>query len=472
MRRKISFSIITLLVLGIAYSSEARVDSLTGGLEVGFEMDNRTNKIEDTENSNILKNDDRNRFITTPSLHFKSDDTKDGIDFKYAPGLKYDLNGKGTDVDHKLDLSIQRSLLKECQIKISDLYVNTDDTLRTSDVSNGETPSGSVFSSSGDQISNELGRRRYINNTASLISKYTYLEDSLVTLGYTYSVLRNDDTAIAGGYQDYDKHDGLFSVSYRLNPEWKTILGGQYIRGLYGEQDLAPTTVLSRDLVQYVGDMTLESYIFSKNTLSLSYQYLGTKYDETTRNDSDIQQATLGWKQDVSPHTKFDLGAGPAYEKTEEREAQWGYNAHAKLNHSLEHGKLDLGIEKAFGQDNFSGTNESGFIDFWKVNGGFTHELYKDLSWNVFASYKDEDHQKSIASTDTTATTADSSTQDTYNKKIYENGVKIKYSFWHWYTATAGYTFSRQESDSKDLIDFDEHRVYLSLGVEKELLRW
>jgi hypothetical protein len=90
----------------------------------------------------------------------------------------------------------------------------------------------------------------------------------------------------------------------------------------------------------------------------------------------------------------------------------------------------------------------------------------------VFASYKDEDHQKFIASTESTTTTTDNSNQGTYNKKKYENGVKIKYSFWHLYTATAGYTFSRQESDSKDLIDFDEHRIILSLGGENELLRW
>jgi hypothetical protein len=307
MRREIFFTIIPLLILGITCSLEAGVDSLTAGLDFVLDIDNRNNKTtEDSGKSTLAKqDDDYNRFITTPSFHFKSDDIKDGIDFKYAPGLKYDLNGNGTDVDHKLDLSIQRLLLKKWQIKVSDLYVNSDDTLQIADAasSSGDNTSGSASGSSGDQISNELGRRRFINNTASLISNYTYLEDSLVTLGYTYSVLRNDDTAIADGYQDFDKHDGLISVSYRFNPDWKTTLGGQYIRGLFGDQELASTTFLSKDLVQYAGDMMLESYIFSKNTFSLSYQYLGTKYDETTRNNSDIHQATVGWKQEVSPHT-------------------------------------------------------------------------------------------------------------------------------------------------------------------------
>jgi hypothetical protein len=476
MRIGIFVNIIPLLVLGIACSSEARVDSLTAGLDFALDIDSRNNKTtEDIGKSTLAKqDDDYNRVITTPSFHFKSDDLKDGIDFKYAPGLKYDLNGNGMDVDHKLDLSIRRLLLKEWQIKVSDLYVNSDDTLQIADAtsSSGDTTSGSASGSSGDQISNELGRRRFINNTASLITNYTYLEESLVTLGYTYSVLRNDDTAIADGYEDYDKHDGLFSVSYRLNPEWKTILGGQYIRGLFGGQEPASTS-LSSDLVQYVGGMTLESYVFAKNTLSASYEFLGTRYDKTTRNDNDIHQGTLGWKQEVSPRMKFDLGGGPTYLKTETQEAKSGYNAYANINYSLsEHGKFDCGVKKGFSQDNFSGTSNGGLIDSWQVSGGLTYELYKGLSSRLFASYKNEDH----LDTGATSTSATSSTQDAilnpYTKKIYESGIKVTYKFWELYTATAGYTFSRQDSDSSQAINFDEHRVYLSLGFQEEFLQW
>ena len=50
--------------------------------------------------------------------------------------------------------------------------------------------------------------------------------------------------------------------------------------------------------------------------------------------------------------------------------------------------------------------------------------------------------------------------------------IKTKYSFCRWFSATAGYTYSRQDSDNVQLIDYNEHRVYLTLGAEKELLRW
>jgi hypothetical protein len=481
MKNGISFSILSLLLLGIACLSEARVDSLTGGLDVALDIDRRTNKSnsESTTTSTTTLDEDYNKLVTTPFLRFTSKDVKDSIDFKYAPGLKYDLDGKGNKVDHRLDLSVQRSLVKEWQIKISDLYINTDDSTQTLSASNGDTASEGTANTSTDQISNELGRRRFWNNNASFLSNYTYLQDSLLTLGYTYSVLRNDETgtSVTGGYQDYDKHEGLLSVSYSLNPEWKTIFGGKYIRGLYDVQE-SSTTALSSDLVQYLGNMTLESYIFAKNTLSASYEYLGTKYDETTRNDNDIHQGTLGWKQEVSPRMKFDLGGGPSSVKTETQEAKWGYNAHANVNYLItEHGKFDFGVKKGFSQDNFSGTSTGGFIDSWQLNGGFGYALYKDLSCRLFASYKDEDHQNGVAASSTstgesTVTSTQDSNQDTYNKKIYESGLKLTYKFWELYTATAGYTFSRQDSDGSQAVNFDEHRFYLSLGFQNELLRW
>jgi hypothetical protein len=445
MKGKIYLGVIPLLLLGIVASSEANVNSLTGGLDVGFDIDHRTNH--GTGNSSY--NTDYNRLVTTPSLNFKSNDVKYGIDFTYAPSFKYDLNGKGTDVDHRLNLSVKTMPVKEWQIKISELYIKADDSTQTANTE-----------SNIDPISNNLGRHRFWTNNASVGSDYTYLQDSVVSLGYTYSLLRNDGTSTAG-FQDYDKHSGLLSVSYRFHPEWKATVGGQYVRGLYDTQQLA-TAGTQSDLSEYHGNMSLESYIFSKNILSVSYGYIGTVYDDKARNDSDIHNATLGWKRDVSPHLNFDLGGGPSYAKTEGQDAKWGYNAHAKLNYAIEHGKFGLGIDKAFGQDNFSGTSTGGVIDSWTVRGDFSYRFYEDLSGGVFASYADRDHQNALLSTGTAS----------YQEKVYSTGLSMKYSFWRWYSATVGYTFSRQEADNNLVASYDDHRVYLTLGAQKELFRW
>ncbi len=458
MSGKIGLVVVPVLLLGIAVSSEARVDSLTGGLDIGFDMDRYTYKGTQLSGSNR----DYNRIFTSPSLRFKSDDLKDGIDFSYAPSFRYDLDGRGTDVDQALIFLANKSLLKEWRIRISEAYVNADDSTLTSNqgASAGNT-TGNVSNPINDQISNELGRHRFWNNTASLTSDYTYLQDSLVLVGYTYSMLRNDSGASLG-YQDYDKHSGLASVSYRFLPAWKAIIGGQYVRGFYDARQIT-TAGTQSDLSEYHGNMTLESYIFEKNVLSLSYGYIGTRYDDQTRNDSDIHNAVLGWKRDLSPHLNFDLGGGPSFVKTEGQDGKLGYNAHANLNYAIEHGKMSIGAAKTYSQDNFSGTSTGGTIDSWTVIGNFNYQLSKNLSTGLVASYADQDHQNALVGIGGTTF---------YHEKISSTGVNIRYSFWRWYTLTLGYTFTRQEADSMLVSSFDENRVYLSLGAQKELFRW
>ena len=235
MRGKICLGVIPLLLLGIVVSSEANVNSLTAGVNLGLDIDHRINKGPGQSSTNV----DYNRISTSPSFTFKSDDIKEGIAFTYAPAFKYDLNGRGTDVDQSLNFSARKSLLKEWQIKISELYVNTDDpSLSANQTPSAESNPQSVSNVSPDQISNNLGRRRFWMNNASVTSDYTYFQDSVVSLGYTNSVLRNDGTSTLG-FQNYDKHSGLLSVSYRFSPEWKAIVGGQYVRGLYDTPVLA-----------------------------------------------------------------------------------------------------------------------------------------------------------------------------------------------------------------------------------------
>ena len=231
-----------------------------------------------------------------------------------------------------------------------------------------------------------------------------------------------------------------------------------------GRQFSAITTAGSQsDLSEYHGNLGLESYIFEKNILSVSYGYIGTRYDDPTRNDSDIHNVTLGWKRGISPHLNFDLGGGPSYVKAEGHDGKLGYNAHANLNYAIEHGRFGIGVAKTYSQDNFSGTSTGGTIDSWAVIGNFNYQLYKDLSTGLVASYADQDHQDTLVV---------SSGTSSYHEKIYSTGATIKYSFWRWYTLTLGYTFTRQEADSILVNSFDENRVYLSLGAQEELFRW
>jgi hypothetical protein len=454
MQKNICLGLIPTLLLGIAVSSEANVNSLTASIDVGLDMDHYSYKGPTGRPGTSI---DYNRVFTSPSLGYKTSDVLYGIDFRYAPSFRYDVNGSGADVDQNLSLSGWRAVTKEWKINIGELYVKSDDSTLTAPQSS--TVSSLQNQNTIDQVSGELGRHSYWTDNTSISTDYTFLPDSVASLGYTFSTLKNDSLT-STAYQDYDKHNVSLSASYHYLPDWKVIAGGQYIRGLFSTPTVQ-TLGTQTDLSQYNGNMSLESYIYRNNVLSLTYGYVGTRYDSGL-NDSDIHNLTAGWKRDVSKHLNFDVGAGPSYAKPENQEGKWGYNAHAITNYLIEHGKLGLSVDKSFSVDNFSGTSTGGYMDAWTGRGDFNYQLYEDLTCTLFASFQDQDHKDAISSFGAAA----------YNEKVYSTGVSMKYTFWRWYYTTVGYTFTRQTADNPFISQYDENRVFLTVGAEKEIFRW
>ncbi|MCI5212258.1 MAG: hypothetical protein D3910_26530, partial [Candidatus Electrothrix sp. ATG2] len=61
--------------------------------------------------------------------------------------------------------------------------------------------------------------------------------------------------------------------------------------------------------------------------------------------------------------------------------------------------------------------------------------------------------------------------ENIFNRKIYEGGCSLGYNFLRWYSMALNYTYSKQDAELlKER--YDEHRVYLTFSVKKELLRW
>ncbi len=498
MKGKIVLALVPLVLLAGAAISQARVDSFTAGLDTGVDIDHYSYKKTTTQDGRTLTppRTSYNRLVATPSFDLKSDSDNDSIELKYALGLKYDLNGNGTDVDHNLNLSAQRSWTKNWKMRLNDRFIKSDDTNLTSTTTTTSSPGGGTsnpaFTAQGnsqsttisplqdnttssgsgttgglDQVSNDYGRHRFWTNGASLDSDYTYHEDSVVSLGYSYSVLRNDNTDLTT-YQDYDKHDGSAAVSYRFGPRWKTSLDGHYIRGLYpaSGQNQTGTTIRQSDLNEYHGDAGLEYDLSSRNAFLITYGYIGSRYDDTTFNkDADIHQGQLSWRSKFTPHFSTDLGGGPSYIKQQDQGGKTGYNAHARLNYALEHGFLGLGVDKTYAVQNFSGTGTGGYVDGWTARGNVGYQFFKELSSGLFVSFSDQNHNN--ANLTTTA-----GSNESYTEKISSAGLTLNYGFWRWYTVTLGYTFTHQEADTNLINQFDEHRVYLTLGAKKELFRW
>ncbi len=468
MKKILHVFFLVMVSIAVAVSAQARNNILSGGAFTSLDYEDRNNNNDEADGV-ISDDEETTRFIISPFIRITSSSERDSLEFYYAPGFSWDLEESDNYTNHDLELRANRFFTRQWNVSFSNIYRYTDDPgasrRGTAGTETDEVVETTAATEPNTDLSTDAGRRRYQTNRLNLLSEYTYLEDSVFSLGYTFSILQNEDTGI-NGYDDYDRHEGYFGLSYRFNPKWKASFDGRYVRGLFDPAEIPIDSVpdLSDDLKEYHADLKLDSDIFPNDPWYLLYAYIGTKYDEALRDDNDIHQMTLGWSRDISPRMTFGLGGGPAYSKTEGSDGEWRTNGFVDFLYRLERGTLELGASGGYDQRNFSGTDQRGSIEFFELNASFNYNFTPYLLGIVTASYRDEDREDLIADDDTIGLSE-------YSVETYEAGAELQYSFWQYYFASVSYDYRDQESE-RNRSNYDEHRLYLSIGVEKDLFKW
>jgi hypothetical protein len=488
----IATSVLLILIITPAISL-ARQNSLTGGVSISYDYDDRRYDSErdnpDTATNEATidsdRDDDYKRIVLTPLIHFKSLSEKDSFELRAAPGIKYDLDDDETDWDNNLYVAADRFVTKSWQLRASNYFLRSDyhNTDQTTFQADPAEPSQEATSPTDPQLSTDLSRRRYWRNTFKIFSDHHYMEDSLFQMGFTYIVLRNDDTGIRG-YEDYDRYTFSLRNEHRFSSIWKSNLDLQFVRGEFDPadreiveaviDDLAPGSgftptddQLSNDLKEYHLLLTVDNESIAHNPLFMSYNYIGSQYDEPLRDDSDIHQMRFTWKREFSPKLYTQLGIGPSYEKTEGYDANWAGNGIVELDYQIERGSFNFLLDKRYDVDNFSGTNERGAVDIWDSRVSFNYLLQSDLSLTSYLSYIYEDRDQQIIALESENLTE----LEEIHKDRYIAGLGLNYAFMQDYSAGINYTFTKQESDRIG-DTYDDHRILFTLSWQKELARW
>jgi hypothetical protein len=449
------FSALIVFVLMAAPTvSFSRDNSLTGGISVGFDYSDRSGEGADEE-------DDSQQFVLSPMINFISLSERDSFELLAAPGLKYDVEDSETDWDATLNVEADRFMTRTWQLGVSNRFIRSDyhDTVTRSIEDPADPLLEEIVLPADPQLSTDRGRRQYWRNTVGLFSNHFYREDSLIGLNANYIVLRNDDTGFAGD-EDYDRYTVGLRNEHRYNAKWKSILGLRYVVGDYDDSDSfagTPTDEeLSDDVKEYYLDTAIENNSIANNPLSLSYNYIATRFDEDLQDDSDIHQMRVTWRRDFSSRMYTRLGIGPTYEKTEGQSANWSENGIAEVNYAFQHGYINFLVEKISDVDNFSGSDERGAVDRWESRLAGSYQLKKDIALSGRLSYINEDREESGGD---------------FQRDRYIAGTKLSYTFWQYYAASIDYTFTKQDSD-RERDEYDDHRVLLTLSWKKELFRW
>jgi hypothetical protein len=472
------WSLLVPMCMGTAQSL-ARQTTVTGTAGTVVDIRERSYK---HGNGGVSSDEGDNQKIgIRPEVLIVSQDVRDTLSLQYSPTLNYDFVPEDTEVDHQLSLQGERWLSQYWSVSVADNYVRSDDSqAATTGQTNaaGTSVAGGQYNSAdrANALSRDLNGQRYWTNTATVRTNYALARDSSVGGGYSYTVLRNEESV--AGDEDYDKHAFFTDFSHGFTANWRSSLGLNYTRGLYdeGSPTLAGSSARTPDLDEYGATFGVD-YIRSVNDFfPLKYSYGETQYGDDTRPGNQSHQWSAGWDHAFDSRTRLALGAGPSYAKTDGLDGTWGYNAYLTFNKTYEHAAYALSFSKLYETQNFTGTTgDSGLTDTYNAEATFSYQYTEALSFDLFGRYtwqsNLEPQGEYLTSASDGVVTANSTGDVSYDTDTYEAGIGCSYTFARWYKASLRYSYYVSDGD---LVgdQYTDHQVLFTLSATKELWRW
>ncbi len=489
-----------LLLAGTINDAAARQNVVNGDVAGRFDFQERnydTNDIVDSQGRTIIilddKRGDRRNYILQPRISFFSTGINDVFELTAAPALNYDDLYSTTDIDWDLRLRGEKNLTKNWNFGVINQFYQGDDPVRDNELqtavispATGEvvvepTQVGVPADTGNITLTDRVARHRYYRNDLNLTTGYTYAQDSVIGGGYRYGILRNEDSE-AGGYTDYDRHDGILNLSYRFTQQWQAEADGQYIKGVFDDTTVVVTNGDNAAALPLDSD-DLEEYNFRgkvnyTHTPHLNYftqyRYLSTDYKSELREDYNINEMLLGVDYAVSQHLQLTLSAGPVIGSFENTSTDTDYSLYGALSWAFMRGTLNVVAEKGYDQSNFDG-RRSGLTGFWHAGVSFDYQLTEKLQAVLSTSYWNNDRMQYTASN---VVIVDPESpefgQTVYTEKSYDAGASLTYTFARWYQLAGGYRYYNHESDLTTDVggNYDEHRLFVQLSFAHELFRW
>ena len=564
LKRVLYLMVILFISLCSVQRSHARRNVMTGGLVFAYDYDktnNERNNTEDGTPEDGASEDEKplEHFSIAPLFIIETTSHRDNLTISFNPSFVYDQVSDQHDIDYNVKMSAYRFFSRRFRVDLSNSFIYSDDPELFEDE---------------DQLNPNQHRKRYKVNNFNCNATYNYGVESFVATGYSYEILRNEETS-TGGYEDYDRHNPTLTLQHRFNPSWSmNVMWGYtrellyppapaiieevegefkgadsvsvddnfnisndssdyrftlqhqfnpfwsmnvmwgYTRELFGtlapavieeieddskdtdspalavigeiggeskEADSVSVDNLSNDLSRYQITPRINYILSRRTTFWFSQDYTLINYDSLQLADSYLYELTLGSKHRHTRRLSFEFDGGPSCEQTDGFDPQWGYNAHLGFNYDLDRNStLTASIIKGYDEESLASDNTAlgrsqGFTAFWELKMSLVRQFDTDLTGAAFFSYRDEYQEKPLdrigSSPDTSIDREAFREESILNRTIYEGGCSLGYKFLRWYSADLRYTYSKQESELFDE-RYDEHRIYLTFSIQKEILRW
>ena len=386
----------------------------------------------------------------------------------------------------------------------------------------------------GQELTEAYGRREYWRNDFGLQTDYTYAPDSVVGAGYNFGLLRNVNDEV-GGQDDYDRHEGSGRLSYRFSNRWRAETQLSYVKGIYDEAQIPvrqpaaePATTdatgetgaaenettddettptqdettatedqsaettdtlaleeLNDDLEEYHGRFRLNYDWRASDVFFGEYSYSATNYESQLNEDAAIHRFTGGWEHDFTSRLRMTLSAGPTFITYDESDNDTGYNAAAGLVWNLNQSSFTATTAYDYEFENFDG-RRSGLSKIWRSQLGYSYNFTPNLQTRLTTGYERADREEprdvQVINAIETAAAEPAATDSMdiapveepdnfqYTEETWDAGLSVSYTFQRRYTVSVSYRYADYQSDYD--LDYDEHRVLLSLSATSEIFRW
>lgn len=430
-----------------------RENSVTAGLAVREGYDSNIHR---TEENHVLQ------WTTTiiPSLDFISKGQTDRFSLLYAPSLQvvdHESAEPGVDkpadfaeqtVNHELTINAEKTLVKDLQLLITEEYVKADDPdLR---------PRPMFEPAHGVYVSESIERRRYWTNAAALAMRYTYAQDSTMAIGYDNSRLENEDARLPGSY---DRHHPTLTVDHHFNEQWRTVAGYAYTKADFQQAEISlPAIATTDDLIIHNPTMELDYNPWPHATAFGSYSLEKYHYQDSLRDDYDINDGRLGWRQEFGHHSTAALSAGYSQTNWDDGGSDGAFNFDGHVTTTLGLANVSCGAAKGFEPRYFDGTS-NGLSKYWLLEAAFSYQLTQDLTADLAASYREDEFLEARQGIEEDVTQA--ATGFSYRLNRWA-ALSLRYIF-HDFATTA---------DISDLGgDYNDHRLFMEIRATKELWR-
>jgi hypothetical protein len=428
------------LIIAISFFMNTRAFSL----QYTFQPRVSTSEVY-TSNVFLSNHDEKDDFITIVSAGFTAAalGKTGGLEVSYDPSYsKYADYTENDTWRHNANLRGWSDLSKRTRFEVSDSFLRTEDPLGEEDIL---ALRDNTVVQEGDSTIRQ-NRKTYYSNRANARLTYQFGQDDSMYAGFTYGLLRNNDSQ---QYEDNDYYSPAVGLNYWFGPKFGFQSNATYTKADFS-QDQDFVGEKTSDFDNYVGSIRFIGRTKTRFSIFTQYNHIYRNFEGNNDNDYMVYAPSAGFTYVVEKGLNLRLGGGYFYQDVDHENTNQGFFGNSQIDKiwDFQRGSITLTALTGLDQNNF-GAQNIGLERYAGVQGSALYQLARTLSWDLNGSYRYSD----------AVGNADQGSNEDTGKHVQRirAGSGFTIEPLRWMAIRFSYNFNKVISDNA-ADEYDEHR--------------